>query len=179
MISFILFFAPGKGFPVQIGDVKKGSSNQKVFFYKSNQPFYFSFCKRVSWLTQFCLKANGFHENFIVFLPYRITFKIPMKNNTFHVVCQNVSGDTHVAKGMDHPDKQVLLFCIREKFDVLLPAVMTDHRKTGHCVFRPIIVQDFGEAPIHLIGISWFRCKSFTTIACGATSCLLAGTSSL
>ena len=55
---------------------------------------------------------------------------------------------------MDHANEQVLLFGVGKELHIPLTAVVADHCKAGCGVFRSVIVQDFGESPIHLVGFS-------------------------
>lgn len=48
----------------------------------------------------------------------------------------------------------ILLFRVREELDIPLTAVVACHGETGCSVFPSVIVQHFGEASIHLVGLS-------------------------
>ena len=93
MISAILFVTPDQCITVQICNVSKCSSDNKIFFYKADKPFHLSFCKGVSGVsafTQLCMETNCFHEDLIIFLPERISFHISSDDYAFHVICSGM-----------------------------------------------------------------------------------------
>ena len=146
---------PLQCFEVKIGYVTKDPVYQKVCLYISDKTFDLSFGKRVTGLTQLRLEPDSIHEGFIIFLPYGISFEITPKNDTFHVVCQDVLWDTHVGKCTEHSDEQVFLFGIRKEFHITFAAMMTDHYKTGDAVVMSVIVVHGDEAPVHLVCFAW------------------------
>lgn len=81
-----------------------------------------------------------------------------------------LSGDPHVAKGVDHANEQVLLLCVRKKLHIPLTAVVADHGKTGSVVFAAVVIQNLGEASVHLVGLSWPCNEPMAWLLCGATS---------
>lgn len=93
-------------------------------------------------------------DNEMILFEQQSTFNPNMPLRGF--LYENVSGNSHVLKGMKHSDKKIFLLCIRKEFDVTLSAVMTDHCKTG-CLrssdFR--IIMNMHKAPVHLICFSW------------------------
>ena len=151
MVDAVLLIAPIKGSEVQVRYIPECSSGQEVFLHKANQPLYFSFCKRMSGLTQLGAESNGFHECLIVLLPHRLAFIISLQYNTFHIVCEDILRDPHIAKCPDHSNKQVLLLGIGEKLHIALAAVMADHCKAGGIVLGTIVIQNFCKAPVHLV----------------------------
>ena len=77
-----------------------------------------------------------------------------MEYNALHVICQHISGDTHILKSVDHPNKQVFLFGIRKEFNITLSAMVADHGKAGHAVDVSVVIQHIGKAPVHLVGLT-------------------------
>ena len=69
MISAILFVTPDQCITVQICNISKCSSSNKIFFYKADKSFHLSLCKGVSAFTQLCMEADCFHEGLIILLP--------------------------------------------------------------------------------------------------------------
>lgn len=113
---------------------------------------HFSFGKRMPWLTKFCLETDRFHEHFIIFLPERMTFRLPPVHDTFHVVCQYIAWDPHISKRMYHPNKKIFLSGIGKEFDISFPAVMADHSKTCSLIGCTCIRIYLYKSPVHLIG---------------------------
>ena len=151
MISAILFVTPDQCIAVQICNISKCSSDNKIFFYKADKPFHLSLCKGVSAFTQLCMETDCFHEDLIIFLPYWISFHISSDYHAFHIICKNVFWNAHVNKRMNHTNEQIFLSGIRKEFNVALAAVMTDHGETCTLIrstFRSIY---FNKSPVHLI----------------------------
>ena len=105
-------------------------------------------------LAELCLEAYRFHERLVVFLPDGMSLKVPVKHDTFHVVCQDILWNPHIAERMKHSNEQVLLLGIGEKLHLLLTAVVAHHSKAGNIVFAVVVVYHFGEAPVHLVSLS-------------------------
>ena len=135
MVSIVLLLTPFQCGTVQIRDVPEHPTQQKVFFYEPNQPFYFPFGKRVPWLTKLRAEACGFHEGLVVLLPDRIAVEIPVEDNTFHVVRQHILGNAHIGKAVEHPNKEAFLLGIGKELNVTLSTVMAHHGKAGNIVF--------------------------------------------
>ena len=87
------------------------------------------------------LETHCFHKGLVVLLPDRMALEVPVQYNTFHIVRQDILGDTHVAKGMDHANEQILLFGIGEELNIPLTAVVADHSEAGCGIFCSVIVQ--------------------------------------
>jgi hypothetical protein len=94
-----------------------------------------------------------------------MTLEVPVENDAFHVVRQDILGNPHVAKGVNHANEQVFLFGIGEELYVPLATVVTDHGEAGCGVFCPVIVQNLSKAPVHLVSVSWFCSEPATTVA--------------
>ncbi len=105
-------------------------------------------------LTELCIKSNCAHKGFVILLPYRTAVQITVEYNALHVICQHISGDTHILKSVDHPNKQVFLFGIRKEFNITLSAMVADHGKAGHAVDVSVVIQHIGKAPVHLVGLT-------------------------
>ena len=116
-------------------------------------------------LAEFCLESYRFHERLVVYLPDGMPLKVPVKHDTFHVVCQNILWNSHIAESVKHPNEQILLLGIGEELYVLLTAVVADHGKAGHAVLAAVVVNNFGEPPIRLVDFSRFCCKTAPTAA--------------
>ena len=91
MINTILAITPPNCFIIKVCKFIEDSSRQKVVFYESDKSFHSTFCKRMSWLTEFCFKTDIPHEQFVVLLPDRFSFGIPADDNTFHVIGKDVN----------------------------------------------------------------------------------------
>lgn len=154
MVGAVLPVAPVQCGMIQVSNVPENPPNKKVLFHKSNQPFHFALRKGMPGLAEPCLKPDCFHKGFVVLLPDGMPLKIPVENNTLHIVCQDILGDAHISKGVDHANEEILLFRIREELYIPLTAVVTDHGKAGNIVFAAVIVHHFGEAPVYLVGFS-------------------------
>ena len=55
-----------------------------------SQVFHLPFGKGMTGLAELRLEAYRFHERLIVFLPDRMSLKIPVKHDTFYAVCQDI-----------------------------------------------------------------------------------------
>lgn len=75
-----------------------------------------------------------------------------MERNAFHVVCQDILGNPHIAKGVDHANEEILLFRIGDELDRALTAVEAYHGEADCGVFCSVIVQNFCEASVQLAG---------------------------
>ena len=116
-------------------------------------------------LAEFRLKANGLHERLVILLPDWQTAHVAADHDAFHVVRKHIARDPHVAESVDHPDEQVFLLGIREELNVPLSAMMADHCKACSLKLPAAVVQNFGEAPIHLEGLSRFRGEPPASVA--------------
>ena len=157
--------APLQCFKVKIGYVTKDPICQKVCLYISYKTFDLSFGKRVAGLAQFCFKPDGIHKHFIVFLPYRMPVLVSSNNNTLHVICQNILRYSHIFEGVEHADKQILLFGIRKELDIPFSAMVADHSKTSCSIVSARTVLHMYEAPVHLIGFAGSGLISSSAIA--------------
>ena len=97
-------------------------------------------------LAELRAEADRFHKCLVILLPYGISLEIPVDNPTFHIVSENVSGDTHAGKAVDHANEQVLLLGIGEELHIPLPAVVADYGEAGDLIFAAVIVCYPGEA---------------------------------
>ena len=77
-----------------------------------------------------------------------------MEDNALHVVGQNVLGDAHVRKAVDHPDEQVLLLGVGKELHIHLAAVMADHGEACYSRFVAIRIDNMCESPVHLVRFS-------------------------
>ena len=116
-------------------------------------------------LAEFCLESYRFHERLVVFLPDGMPLKVPVTHNTFHVVCQNILWNSHIAESVKHPNEQILLLGIGEELYVLLTAVVAHHGKAGGIVFTAVVVYHFGKPPVHLVSFSRLSGEPTTTAA--------------
>ena len=107
------------------------------------------------WLAKLCFKADRLHEDFIVMVPYRTTFKISFQDDRFHVVGQNFLWNAHILECVNHSDEQVFLLCIRKELYVFHSTVMTDHGKACRLIFKSRIIADFCKSPVHLESLAW------------------------
>ena len=74
-------------------------------------------------LAEFCLESYRFHERLVVFLPDGMPLKVPVTHNTFHVVCQNILWNSHIAESVKHSNEQIAeLQKIRKCVDIALKA---------------------------------------------------------
>ena len=71
-----------------------------------------------------------------------MTLEVPVEDDALHVICQDILGNPHIAKGMDHANKQILLLGIGKELHIPLTAVVADHSKASGGVLRPVIVQN-------------------------------------
>ena len=163
MVGAVFPIAPLQCCTIQVGNIPKHPSSEEIILYKPYQPLYLSLGKGMSGLAELCLKTDCFHKGFVVLLPDRMPLKIPVENNTLHVVCQNILGDTHISKGVNDANEEILLFCTGEELYIPLTAVVTDHGKAGSIVFTAVIVHHLGEAPVHLVGFSRLRGEPTTS----------------
>ena len=154
MVGAVLPVAPVQCGAIQVSNVPENPPNKKVLLYKPHQPFHFALREGMPGLAEPRLKPDCFHKGFVVLLPDGMPLKVPVENNTLHIVCQDILGDAHISKGMDHANEEILLFRIREELYIPLTAVVTDHGKAGYIVFAAVVVYHFGEAPVHLVGFS-------------------------
>ena len=104
----------------------------------------------MSRFAQLSLKIYCAHKRLILLIPYWITFHIPMVYDAFHVVCEHIGWNAHIAEAMNHSDKQVFLPGVGEELNEHLPAVVADHRKTSHVKLLTCLIFSFDKAPIHL-----------------------------
>ena len=88
-----------------------------------------------------------------------MSLKVPVENNTFHVVCQNIPRNPHIAKCVKDSDEQIFLLGVGKKLYLLLAAVMTYHNKTGSIGFIAVVIYHFSKSPIHLLSFSRFGCE--------------------
>ena len=84
-----------------------------------------------------------------------MSFLITSDDNALHVICQNISGDPHICKGMQHADEEVFLLGIREEFNIPLPAMVSDHGKACNPVGSPLVSLNLYKSPVHLEGFTW------------------------
>ena len=70
---------------------------------------------------------------------------------------------------MDHPNKQVFLSGVGEEFQIPLATVVADHGKTGNAVVLPVVIQDIGESPVHLVGFAGVCGVPATTVSLGSS----------
>lgn len=105
LVGAILAVTPIQRRSVQIGDVPEHPTDQKVLLNEPNQPFYFSFGKGMPGLAELGSETDSFHKRLIILLPDGISLKVPVEDHTFHVVSQNVFGDSHIGEAVDHADK--------------------------------------------------------------------------
>lgn len=103
VVGAVLLVAPFQSSPVQICNVPEDPSYQEVFFCKANQPLHLAFGKWMPGLAELRLEAYRFHKGLIVLLPDRMALEVPVQYNTFHIVRQDILGDSHITKGMDIP----------------------------------------------------------------------------
>lgn len=160
VINAVLGIASADCLIVQIRDLIENASRKKVVFYKTHQPFYGSFGKRMPCLAQFCFKAEISHKQFIIFLPDWVSLFIAPEHDIFHVVRQDIFRDSHIQKRMDHSDKQVLLLHAWKKLNILLLTAMADHGETGDFISIASCTLHFNESPAHLVKFS--RCGMVT-----------------
>ena len=113
------------------------------------------------------METHGSHKGFIILLPDRIPFEIPVEDHAFHIVSQNVFGNAHIGKTMDHSDEQIFLSGIGEELHIPLTAVMADHGEAGHLVLTAVIVHHIGEPPVHLECFARFRGKTAAPVSLG------------
>ena len=116
-------------------------------------------------LAELRLKTYRFHKRLIVFLPDRMSLKIPVKHDTFHVVGQDMLWNPHIFECVKHSNEQVFLLGIGEELHILLTAVVAHHGKAGNIVFAAVVVHHFGESPVHLVGFSRLRGEPAATAA--------------
>ena len=150
MIAAVLIRAPAQSLIVEIRDRSEYAPNEEVLFYKADQPLDLSFCKRVQWLTQLRLKADGLHKGFVIPLPDGMPFRIATGHNALHVVRQHVLRNAQIDKRMDHSDEEVFLLSVRKELHIPLAAVMADHGKAGNLIRATHTVHDFHKSPVHL-----------------------------
>ena len=72
----------------------------------------------------------------------------------FSIIQQTLLRDTHIAKGVDHTDEEILLFCVGEELNIPLTTMVAHHGEAGSGVFRSVVVQNLSKAPVHLVGFS-------------------------
>ena len=70
-------------------------------------------------LTEPSLESHSPHELLIVGLPDRLAVLVPSDDRTLHIVGENIPGNTHVLKGMDHANEQILLLGIGEELHIV------------------------------------------------------------
>ena len=108
----------------------------------------------MSGFAKLCLKTEVAHKEFIILLPYRVSFGIPAGYDALHVIGKNFLRDSHVHERMNHSDEQVLLFCIRKKLNITLSAGVAYHCKTGYLVDLACSGLHGYEAPVHLVAFT-------------------------
>ena len=111
----------------------------------------------MSWLAQLCFESDGLHEGLVIGLLDRMPVRVPAAHDALHVVCQDILGDPHEIKSMDHSDEQVLLFCVGKEFHIPLAAVMANHGKAGAPVTASIHTVRLDKSPVHLVGFAGSR----------------------
>lgn len=168
IISSILPVTPVQCGPVQIRNVPEHTAHQEVLLDEPDEPFYLTFGKGVPGLAELRAEADRFHKCLVILLLYGISLEIPVENHTFHIVSENVWGDTHAGKAVDHADEQVLLLGIGEELHIPLPAVVADHGEAGDLIFAAVIVCYPGEASVHLKGLSGLRSEPLTPASLGS-----------
>ena len=114
---------------------------------------------------QFRFKADGIHKSFIIMIPNRMSFRITMEHNTFHIVRQSVSRNSHTFKSMNHTNKEIFLFCIWKELYIAFPAMMADHCKTSYFVRSAITCVHIYKSPVHLITLTSITGISASTVA--------------
>ena len=114
---------------------------------------------------QLGLKAHIQHESFVIHLPDGLSVQIPAESHALHVVRQNIFGNAHVLKSVDHTDEQILLLGVGEELDIPYAAVVADHGEA--CAHKHIaqIVLHLHEAPVHLERFSGRRRISTATVS--------------
>ena len=161
----ILLFAPFHYLIIEVIQIPETSSDKEVVFDESDQPLDFTFGIWMPRLTQSGIEAYCVHEVLIVRLPYWMVLEVPLDDDTFHVVCQNILGDPHVTKGVYHTNEQILLLGVGKELHISLTAVVTNHGKASGSIFRPVIVQNLSETPVHLVSFSRFRGEPAAAVA--------------
>lgn len=53
-----------------------------------------------------------------------------------------------------YPNRQVFLSGVGKEFQIPLAAMVADHGKTGNAVSLPVVIQNIGESPVHLVGFA-------------------------
>ena len=175
VVGAVLLVAPVQCSPVQICNVPEDPSCQEVLFYKTNQPLHLALGEGMPGLAELRAEAHGLHKCLIILLPHGMSLKIPVEDNAFHVVGQNVLGDAHAGEAVDHADEEVLLLGIGKELHIPLPAMVTDHGEAGSSVLAAVVVHHIGEAPVHLEGFSWLRGEPTATAALGSHQLPLGG----
>ena len=150
VVKIVLVIAPIQCLPIQVCDVTEHPVNKEIILNKSDKPLNLALGKRVPRLAELRFKADRLHKVLVVFLPDGMPIHIPSQDNTFHVICQNKSRDTHILERMDHANKEILLSGVGKEFNISLSAVVTNHRKASYAECTVIVIQHIGESPVHL-----------------------------
>ena len=167
VVDTILPAAPVQSGPVQVSDVPEHTTRQDILLDEPYQPLHLALGEVMPGLAEPGAEVDGLHKCLIILLPHGMSLKIPVENDTFHVVGQNVLGDAHVGEAVDHADEEVLLLCIGEELHIPLPTMMTDHGEAGSSILAAVVVHHIGEAPVHLEGFSRLRGEPAATAALG------------
>ena len=119
-------------------------------------------------LAELRAEADRFHKCLVILLPYGISLEVPVEDHSFHIVSENVPGDAHAGKAVDHADEQVLLLGIGEELHIPLATVVADHGEAGSSVLAAVVVHHIGEAPVHLKGLSRLRSEPLPPASLGS-----------
>lgn len=95
-------------------------------------------------------KCQGVHEGLIILLPDGPSSRVSSDHNAFHVVGSDTFRDAHVGEGMNHPDEEVFLSCVREELHVPFAAVVADHGETRRTELVTFWSDHVCEPPVHL-----------------------------
>lgn len=83
-----------------------------------------------------------------------MSLRITCGYNTLHVVSENALRYAKTLKRVDHADKEVLLFCVREKLYISCATVMAYHHKARSTIGFAITPLDVNETPVHLVHLT-------------------------
>ena len=165
VINVVLVVTPPDCFVVEVGQFCKDAANHEIFLNKANQAFNASLCEWVAGLAKLRAEAKIAHKQLIILLPDRMALIIPADNNTFHVVRKDMLRNAHIQECMNYADKQVLLPCIREEFNIAVSTAMADHGKAGELVFLTPLRFYLDESPVHLVGFARIGLVSPATVS--------------